>query len=408
MKQKQTRLLLSTALILCLVFSQTFVISPVISKAKAARSYLSFEKNKYEVSITKTGKKDVLSVKTKKGITATISFALDVWVSDNHFKQTDYNTIASTESNDNPYLKSEADKYKLYFPETDDKNNPVINLDDITGDNIVDLKWSNPGNSTTTTSMIKGESREIENRSATNGEIIFNINGVVVEGEFVFAPTNSNACTQFANGLYQIGFATEAGEGYIRITSGNEATDVKTISRDEVNDAWVVKPPKRTLEGYYIEFIPDKSEVLAKNVYMIIGNSSKLKFEVTEQFPNGAISLADFPSAMYKLTMKAVPIKQSIKVSSPKNAKATVKASRLKKKDQKVTIKASAKTKIKYSVSSTPKGAKKSISLSKKSGKSTVVTLKKGAKKGKYKIKLTAASGKGYAKASKVVTITVK
>ena len=93
------------------------------------------------------------------------------------------------------------------------------------------------------------------------------------------------------------------------------------------------------------------------------------------------------------------------KISTVSNKTYSLK--KVRKKTYKFNLKAksTAKTKITYSKSSTPKSLRKYISVSKKG----TVTLSKKAKKGTYKIKLTAkASPTNYKAASKIFTIKVK
>lgn len=84
----------------------------------------------------------------------------------------------------------------------------------------------------------------------------------------------------------------------------------------------------------------------------------------------------------------------------------TYKASALKKKAVKISLKAKAsgKGKLTYKVTKYPKGMKKFIKVSKKG----VITLKKKAKKGSYKITITAAAKGSFKKATKTITIKVK
>lgn len=81
-------------------------------------------------------------------------------------------------------------------------------------------------------------------------------------------------------------------------------------------------------------------------------------------------------------------------------AKYTVKASKVKKAAQKVTIKTTVKEKAKL----TYKSSSKNITVS----KSGVVTVKKGTKKGTYTVTVTAAKTANYNKATKTVKIVVK
>lgn len=91
-------------------------------------------------------------------------------------------------------------------------------------------------------------------------------------------------------------------------------------------------------------------------------------------------------------------------VKSPKKT-VTYSAANIAKSKQTFAIKASAKTKLSYSVSKVPlKGAEKYIKVTKK-GK---VTLKKNAPGGVYKIKIKAAKTSAYKSATATVKIKVK
>ena len=93
------------------------------------------------------------------------------------------------------------------------------------------------------------------------------------------------------------------------------------------------------------------------------------------------------------------PAANTLKVSPTSK---TIKFAKVKKKAQKVTIKATkAKGAVSYKIT---KKASKKISVTKKG----VVTLKKGAKKGKYVVSVTAAGNSSYKSKTVKVTITVK
>ena len=92
-------------------------------------------------------------------------------------------------------------------------------------------------------------------------------------------------------------------------------------------------------------------------------------------------------------------VDQFIIIKKPASGIVNIKASSLKNKSKKVTIKAKAKTAVKYKVNTVPHNGNKYISLSKKSGKKTTVTIRQGAPKGLYQIKLTAAQNNRYKRA---------
>lgn len=95
--------------------------------------------------------------------------------------------------------------------------------------------------------------------------------------------------------------------------------------------------------------------------------------------------------------------KQTITIDKAVSKTVTVAAKKL-TKNKTYSIKAKAKTTLSYKVTSTPKKAAKYISVSSK-GK---LTLKKKAPKGTYVVTVTAKEAKGYAKATKKITIKVK
>lgn len=114
-----------------------------------------------------------------------------------------------------------------------------------------------------------------------------------------------------------------------------------------------------------------------------------------------ASETAGYKAASSEVTIKVEKNKQTIKT---KFTSKKVKASTLKKKAATVNISATAKGKLSYKVTSTPKNGKKYISVS-KTGK---VTMKKKAPKGTYVITITAKATATYAKAVKTVKLVVK
>lgn len=132
-----------------------------------------------------------------------------------------------------------------------------------------------------------------------------------------------------------------------------------------------------------------------KNGYVTLSQALNL-----EDLPTVTVSCDNYavtkPALINEKDAPVVAQSQKIVISSAKTK--TYKASKLKKKAQTFTIKASAKTALSY------KASNKKVTVNKKG----LVTVKKGTKKGTYKITVTAAKTANYNAATAIVTVKVK